>query len=55
VPTATLSNESESQSRDVKLWILEILNPYFDKSDRMDRMTGTRRLYRCPFTDLETR
>lgn len=54
MPIATL-NESERQPRDMKSWIPEILNPYFDKSDRMDRMTGTHRLYRRPFTDLETR
>lgn len=29
-----------------KSWIPKILNPYFDKLDRIDRMTGPRRLYR---------
>lgn len=41
--------------RDVKSWIPKILNPYFDKLDRIDRMTGARRLYRRPFTKVQTR
>lgn len=43
-------------NRDVKSWIPKSLNPYFDKLDRIDRMTGARRLYqRCPSATMSKR
>lgn len=46
----------DRQPRDVRyVWIPKTFNPYFDKLDRTDRVTGPRRLYRRPFTNVETR
>lgn len=39
------SRNWSKDNRDVKSWIPKSLNPYFDKLDRIDRMTGARRFY----------
>lgn len=55
---ACLSHDSRNWSKgnhDVKSWILKNLNPYFDKLDRIDRMTGARRLYQHPSATMSKR